>query len=655
MDQYLGLKKDILKHRDMKGTEHPFIGYNSTTPSYAEMNEEQTAYYLYWRSLDVENRIFTDAEGYVRLRIIELINTEKPKKDLDELKKIVKSYPKADFSNGQHDEDYPKERLVDDFCLVNGLELNIRSDDECIMGLALESELHGNMERLQTWFEKICPDDYEQIENLGLGQPLWDVIKICIRTFDRVLTENLYPNFYNLIFIRKTIIRILYRNFPYFSNDIMVCKPIFEMSNLILLIKSIADMAIGKECHPPEIDYETEELLKSVIGYVLDNIERIRPPIRERFRIPVRMFGEESNDPQTLILTKTGPGTEPEDLKSIEDRNRSFPQKYVKCTSSKPSLNELNKEQLGYYRYWRGEFFAGHYMDTDTGYRDLLITELLNGLENERHLETLTELYDPLNEYNGAIEEYIQNNTIERNSSFDREMDDLIEGKRTTLPAQMLQQYLCRNISEKTAFVYSKILSTHGKRLKKRFKFTYIPNTDIPMYSECKKFLKLMNELMAYVGNPDPIMPRYYSIEFRESIMEGQSEYEQTRIKLDSSKISKAEKELRCVTEMMKTDEESDEEETELQLIVTENDEPSDPWSLFMDKLNTVQYGYLKAIIEKTERSYLKKHGISSKKTEDEINGIALSSVGDTVLENGTIVEEYFQTIMERTADGNSP
>jgi hypothetical protein len=99
--------------------------------------------------------------------------------------------------------------------------------------------------------------------------------------------------------------------------------------------------------------------------------------------------------------------------------------------------------------------------------------------------------------------------------------------------------------------------------------------------------------------------------------------------KLDLEAIARAERDLDEVTRIMATGEEPEEEAT-----AEETSEEPGGWGSFAESLTEAEAEYLRSALG----NRLKKKDGS---IEDSVNGKALEAIGDTVLEGGSIVEDY--------------
>ena len=114
-----------------------------------------------------------------------------------------------------------------------------------------------------------------------------------------------------------------------------------------------------------------------------------------------------------------------------------------------------------------------------------------------------------------------------------------------------------------------------------------------------------------------------------------------SNMKLDLEAVSGAQAALKEVTEMMKVG--NDEE------IVPENvTKPVEPvraisntWQGLSEALDDDQKGYLEAALEGKAKQYLKDRELLMTRIEEAINTLAMDSVGDSIVEDGNVFEDY--------------
>lgn len=125
-------------------------------------------------------------------------------------------------------------------------------------------------------------------------------------------------------------------------------------------------------------------------------------------------------------------------------------------------------------------------------------------------------------------------------------------------------------------------------------------------------------------------------------------------MELDRDAIEGAQSALSDVTRMMKVDYGEQDapvpgSETEPEPVVSSTSD--DPWKDLRDRLDKVQLGYLEACLSGKAIAYLKEHRTTMTKMDDSINAAAMDTVKDTILEDGTVFEDYadpVRAILER-------
>jgi len=113
---------------------------------------------------------------------------------------------------------------------------------------------------------------------------------------------------------------------------------------------------------------------------------------------------------------------------------------------------------------------------------------------------------------------------------------------------------------------------------------------------------------------------------------------------LDREAVSGAESALKAVTEMMSSEApEPEQEENSASIIVPK--EISGSWAQLASSLDDNQKGYLKACLEGKGSAFLKSISMPGSRMEDSINAKAEESIGDVIVENGTVFDEYRQDV----------
>lgn len=114
---------------------------------------------------------------------------------------------------------------------------------------------------------------------------------------------------------------------------------------------------------------------------------------------------------------------------------------------------------------------------------------------------------------------------------------------------------------------------------------------------------------------------------------------------LDGLMVRNARRDLDAVTDLMSIEEDEIPETGETETEEIQSGEDGDPWSRFASSLDETGRGYLSASLKGEGRVYIESIGIRMKAMEDSVNTIAMDIIGDTVVEDGSIVSEYEEDI----------
>jgi vacuolar-type H+-ATPase subunit H len=109
---------------------------------------------------------------------------------------------------------------------------------------------------------------------------------------------------------------------------------------------------------------------------------------------------------------------------------------------------------------------------------------------------------------------------------------------------------------------------------------------------------------------------------------------------LDREAVSGAQSALKDVTEMMRTE---GEETVQAKVEKPETMAPkvSNSWEGLASALDDVQKEYLRAAMAGKAKDYLREHNLNLSRVEDAINGIAMDTINDNIVEDGTVFDVY--------------
>ena len=117
---------------------------------------------------------------------------------------------------------------------------------------------------------------------------------------------------------------------------------------------------------------------------------------------------------------------------------------------------------------------------------------------------------------------------------------------------------------------------------------------------------------------------------------------------LDREAVSGAESALKEVTKLMAS-ESAENDQSQIDKPLEPERKISDSWKGLSEHLDDTQKGYLRACLEGNGKTYLKDIGTPISKMEDSINSLAMDSVGDNIIEDGSIFEEYIDDVKNIT------
>ena len=108
------------------------------------------------------------------------------------------------------------------------------------------------------------------------------------------------------------------------------------------------------------------------------------------------------------------------------------------------------------------------------------------------------------------------------------------------------------------------------------------------------------------------------------------------KLELDPSALKNAQDDLSAVTEMMSSEEEEKEE-------IHEEDVQESGWDALASKLDDKQMEYLASALDDGSRcaSIAKGCGKTVSKMEDSINSLSMDTVGDVIIENQSVIDDY--------------
>lgn len=382
--------------------------------------------------------------------------------------------------------------------------------------------------------------------------------------------------------------------------------------------------------------------------------------------------------------------------------------RFVTSDCEHPSFIDLSLEQFRYYVHWKQSFLRGTALDTDNGYVNLFLSELINidtpftpsilqrlldtyGKDGNSLISSVLVDYELLNgrrfsDTRVYLDRYVVNSWIEEfiNGTNKSPLDPTLLGIMRSggmnvryisedVPLQPMSRALqevfstvCSDMSADKVFnarsvvtwksLFADINYLRGHK-EAKVKYTdYLQSTKFTNFID--KSIRLMSGLLAKNLSNDNGKVGNLSLRGTDcarifknvasKYSDEAADKPPVKIVLDRDTISVAQSDLDAVTEMMYVpDNENgtviDDPTPEIK---KETESQKDPWDALRDALDPAEIEYLGAFLRPPGPSGLPgKAGISRTKIEDSINGKSLDCVGDTIIENGRLVDEYLNEI----------
>ena len=384
---------------------------------------------------------------------------------------------------------------------------------------------------------------------------------------------------------------------------------------------------------------------------------------------------------------------------------------FVACGVTNPDYVCMTAEESAYYFYWRTMVRKGKYLRTSSGYLFLFTAEIINtdtdAENNLRMLVNVTRVYSSMDQVlmDGIADACVTYAKIHslKVPEMERAGDFRVVSFHITralkkdpvapIPHRILKRLLfagdrqymdsdhpygelmtqaLRNIEEYVREMGGKrIIQTFGPVKRSQYdvypEFPYMGDRlrvsvdmlDLSTGSRARDFLRvtlkmLLREVRVAEGLDAPL-PVRYPPSYRNLLYELVREWKRGRwspgdldkgeMVLDMASVRNARSDLDAVSYMMYT--EGAEEEEKEETVPVEVPEEDDPWKAFASVLDDTQRGYLKAAMEGNASAFLKQNGLRMSAVEEGINNAAMDTVGDTVVEDGTIFEDYTENVRD--------
>lgn len=442
------------------------------------------------------------------------------------------------------------------------------------------------------------------------------------------------------------------------------CCPEYVPDNVVTAVKTVTERYIARGLHPSLSD-QTRDVNK--VGTMVERNIRVPPSSAQK------------------LLTNW-------------NLDSDTPCRYVASGYINPSYDTFSREQFDYYIYWRTQFRKGRNLETDDGYIRLFIAETVSCSDDPNEaLQILKRLRDTYpNHYlersiSVAIVEYsvifgipvedtqyayesllngvacmcmgrepmleMTSDVLSSISGMDkRAIDDL--GKEGIAA---INSSLRRIDSERIALGIPPTLELFNVQIISHSAF-YAMRRDFPMPSYNSSYrtfvVKKNSSLRSYISNTVRLVatfiskfsgkkvtlkiPKYHGertvkiIETEVMKAFGLDPKRKKKLELDPSALKSAQDDLSAVTEMMSSEEEGKEE-------IHEEDVQESGWDVLAAKLDDNQMKYLASALDDGSRcaTIAKGCGKTVSKMEDSINSISMDTVGDVIVENQSVIDDY--------------
>ena len=441
--------------------------------------------------------------------------------------------------------------------------------------------------------------------------------------------------------------------------------PDYEPENAVTSVKAVTERYIARGLHPSSSSERPKDTDK--VGVMVERNIRILPSSAQK------LLNNWKVDSET-------------------------PCRYVPSGYVNPSYDTFDREQYSYYIFWRTQFRKGRNLETDDGYIRLFVAETVSCSDDpEEALEILKRLREtyhnhslnrsisvtmmeysvifgiPVDDTENAYESLLNGIAcmcMERHPMLDMTADVLssISGidrdsidKLGKEGIQAINESLRRIDSERIALGIPPTLELFNVQIIPHSAF-YAMKRDFPMPSYNSSYrtfvVKRSSALRSYISNTiklvaafigkfsgkrTPIkIPKYHGERtvkiVEESVMRafGLDPKRKRKLELDPSALKSAQDDLTAVTEMMAAEEEEKEE--------TPTEETSEEgWDALASKLDDMQIKYLAEALGDGSgcASIARKCNRTVTKMEDSINSVSMDTVGDTIVENQCVIDDY--------------
>ena len=704
------LKEQLGRYRNVPGQPCRTVGIILKYPVFSDLTPDQLNYYLYWRGTLGTPEFKKAADGYTWLLVTEIVNGPDVRKASEKINTLCTS------------------------CAPDGSPLYPE-----LLSVAIEySQMFGTaMPPFAEWMAAVDSSflsrafaspvsdisadiisAYIQDDPKNISDALTEDITDLLNVYDGLLTDKTGHGLRDTFMHPTKSCNLPFRDYAYLGKktplETVIWKPTGNMVSK--LFKTVYAICTGKwkKSEMPNIPFENSlaDLHAKRITITVPTMNLYSKPLG----VLVRPLGSKPSSlgPSCFSDPTAAPNSAHRNtLGDLLTFSKIHPEsektRFVTSDCEHPCFLDLTQEQFDYYVHWKQSFMRGVPLDTDNGYLNLFLSELIN-LDTPFTPSILQRLMDT---YGGAgknlissvlidyellkghsfsdhrvyLDRYVVNSWIEEfiRGTNKIPLDSTLLGIMRSggmnvryisedIPIQTMSQALqevFRSVGTNTSpekMFNAKSVSTWRTlfvgldylRGRAEAKVRYTNYLEAPKFVNfIDKSVRYMSALLSRKSFDDLGMKKTFTFLgvdcakiFKNVISHVAEQPEpkpQTRIILNRDAISEAQSDLAAVTDMMYVPEEENmkpevKPEPEVRAV---NTSPDDPWRTLSEALEPSEKEYLDALVQSPgqAKEFLKKTETSRTKIEDSINGKSLDCIGDTIIENGTIVDDYLNDI----------
>ncbi|MGN0098658.1 MAG: hypothetical protein ACI38Y_04970, partial [Candidatus Methanomethylophilaceae archaeon] len=661
------LDKDAISEIMEHPEEHAFEPCGMISPKKEDLSEEQLRYYAHW-CRNLEKGVCLPSEiGYISLRTQELLGSDKCGKDvLEQIDCIIRGEPVIG-------------RMLDDLvplmCTRNGLTIDrlVRSPE--LLPISLQDMLSHpasefNMEEFRTVIRLAVGDSPILNED---GRQCFNTV---IARIDSYLAERgmEIPDVISEGYVRK---HITIRTNDGGKEDFNL--PIRDISDSDLM----GFITCIEKCCRKILGNRNQKLIfrkffnKDMANAAMDASVKVnmgRKPSRSRG------FGK-----GVMFNTWSRPSWSP--------RNIDYKGETPEYIPSSPVRGELTVEdrQL-YYAYWKSMIGKGMYPDTDKGYLTLYLDEIMvpkgDKVQIHRTLKELRDAYDPYDKNKVIWDRLVYHCLLESIPLDDCGHGNVLHSTDLVLwqiatgkPGYLTREGLAQigrlseadtyRMSDETVDIINNLLrETVSKlgngltRFRSEFRMRTMRKTMICPWNGSmdatymalgkgsileEDIHILINELERNPSSKGKVLPGFGPLDRKDVLRvidETREEAKRKAVILNMDAVKDAESALADVTDMMRIeDAESDpvkkeEPPSKTGQMTSDTAVPDSPWGSLLSILTDKEKEFLSDLLDGRPVK-----GKDVLRLGGSVNTKAMDTVGDTILENGIIIDDYTDDI----------